>query len=210
MLHNRFAGEVPFPQCGEGFVFRFRTIDLAELRSKYGFKFDKEPEYDEKGRLKEHFWTLLYTGLMTHDPVIYVDLIRAGLKRTGTATKVDPEKEGLFSLEDIPWAFEDIRIPLETALMCSRWGITPEQYAEILRKQVEDLQAEQGKGLANGAAVDPLSGPMTTSRRSSESSASAIDTGSRSKKAGSTRPSKSSATRKPGPTKRKAAASLSA
>lgn len=184
MLSNPYAGEVPFPQCsGEGnFVIRFRTRDLAQLRGKYGFKFDSRPEYDEKGQLREHFWEILFVGLMTHDPPIYVDLLKAGLKRAGEGKPVDPVRADLFDPDDLPWPFETLREMLETALMMARWGITAEQAAELLRKEVEKIT---GTG---EEAPNPLSGQTTTSQSSSGSSAPDTDTGSESTNAGTQHP----------------------
>lgn len=186
MLHNPYAGEVPFPQCsGEGkdYVIRFRTKDLAQLRGKYGFKFDSRPEYDEKGHLREHFWEILFVGLMTHDPPVYVDLLKAGLKRAGEAKPVDPVRADLFDPDDLPWSFEALREMLETALVMGRWGITPEQAAELLKKQVEESM-----GLGGPAPENPIQGQTTTSPNSSGSSAPDTDTGLESTNAGTPLP----------------------
>lgn len=183
MLHNPYAGEVPFPECGEGtdsFVIRYRTKDLATLRGKYGFKFDSRPEYDGQGRLREHFWEILFLGLLTHDPPIYVDLLKAGLKRAGRPKPVDPLKEEIFDPDDLPWPFERLREMLETGLLMARWGITADQAAEMLRKQVEEMT-----GMGGPEDPGPLpQGPMTESQNSSESSAQATETGSESTNAG--------------------------
>lgn len=164
-MHNPFRGETPFPLAGEGVVLRFRTGDLTRLRGKYGAPPTKKPEIGPDGKLVDHFWEILLTGIAVHDPVIMLDVLKAGLKEPGG------NKPLSLDWEDLPFSFAEMEEPLQTGLMVSRWGMTPDQLAAQIRAQAEEtarLAAESGgEGIPENPTTD-LTGTSPTTSESSE------------------------------------------
>lgn len=160
-MHNPFKGETPFPLAGEGVVLRFKTGDITRLRGKYGAPPNRKPEVDDNGQLVDHFWTILLTGLASHDPVIMVDVLKAGLK------KEDGKTEHKLDWDDLDFTFADMEEPLTDGLTLSRWGRTAADLAVELRAQAEAYEQAAKEG---DTPENPTTDPIQTSPPISESS----------------------------------------
>lgn len=163
MLPNSYAAEVPFPLVGEGAVLRFRTIDLARLRGKYGAPVTAKPEYDEKGNRVDFFWSILLSGVDEQDPIVVIDLLKHGLKKPGGKEPMQVD------FDDLPFALDATREPLADALLLARWGKT----AAVLGAEIAEAQRKLAE--AAEEAMDPLKGLVTGLTNSSESSVSVTE-----------------------------------
>lgn len=145
--HNPFAGETPFPIAGEGVLLKFTTRDIATLHGKYGPDVRKPPEFDPiTGRVQNTFWQTIIGWVSVHDPVVLTDVLKVGLKEPGPNGRLSPIKRDQEWWDTPPFRWADIAETIEFGLMWSRWGETPDQLAERLRKQIEEADAKGGNG----------------------------------------------------------------
>lgn len=163
-MHNPFKGETPFPLAGEGAVLRFTTGDITSLRGKYGAPPTRKPELDDRGQLVDHFWTILLTGIAAHDPIIMVDVLKAGLKEEGGKKRLN------LDWNDLPFNFYEMEQPLQDGLNLSRWGMTAKELAEHLREQADEAERQMAENGGEAPPVDPTTDPTLTNLQTSDSS----------------------------------------
>jgi hypothetical protein len=171
--HNPFAGETPFPEAGEGVVLKFTTSDIARLHSMYGPDVRRPPEIDPvSGKVRNSFWQTVIGHISVHDPVVIEAVLRVGLKEPNAEGKLKPIRRADDWWEEPPFRYSDVADQIESGLMWSRWGLTPDQLAEKIREQIE---AERRAAAEGTFVADPTIRTME-SPTSSESSSGPTST----------------------------------
>lgn len=140
-MHNPFAGETPFPLAGEGVILKFTTSDLARLHSLYGPDVRSPPTLDPvSGRISQYFWGTILGWIDVHDPVVIQNILKVGLKERNGAGKLKPIQRDSDWWEELPFALSEVADAIQSGLLWSRWGMTPDQLAEKLREQAAALE----------------------------------------------------------------------
>lgn len=164
-LHNPFAGETPFPPAGDDVILKYTTSDILKLYTLYGPD-PREAMKVEPGtnRISGHFWTTLLGRAEMHDPHVLFNLLKVGLKQRD-GERLVPLKRPAEWWDDLPFSFADTADIITSGLTWSRWGMTPDQLADMMREQAARVREEMEGGSA-------LENPPMATTESPTSSAS--------------------------------------
>lgn len=150
-LHNPFAGETPFPLAGEDVILKFTTSNILQLYTLYGPD-PREAMKVEPGtnRISGHFWTTLLGRAEMHDPHVLFNLLKVGLKQRD-GDRLVPLKRPAEWWDDLPFSFADTADIITAGVTWSRWGMTPDQLADMMRQQAAQVAEE----IEGGAPENP-------------------------------------------------------
>ena len=133
-MHNRYRGEIPFPQAGEGAFVHFSLADLAELEDLFGRNFFGEIEEAAFHASPRDLPKCLGIGLKSRDAEgkvtrIWDDLDHAALKFT----------------------MADVGEPILDAISQSHLGKTYKELVEEAEEARKKAEAERIKELKEAA-----------------------------------------------------------
>lgn len=111
--------ETPFPEAGAAVVIKFTTSDVLHLCKAYGGDPRKPLRTDASGRIIDHFWARLLTGIEAGDPHVCTALLMTGLKEPGPDGKLQPIARDDAWWSDPPFALSDATSPLLDAVMAA-------------------------------------------------------------------------------------------
>ncbi len=120
---NKYRGEAPFPEAGEGAFVCFTNTEMVALEAEYG----------------DDFYEHIRLGLERASPAIIIKCLELGLKSGDERVRMS------IGPDEYPFPLVEAQLPILDALTLSRTGMSYEE-ALIRAREIEDALDEAEKG----------------------------------------------------------------